>query len=84
MAAAVHRGTAEHEPWHPEHTLTVHEALAASPNGLGTVAPGHPADLALRDADPLPGGSSYDQAQALRAMTVAATWVNGRQAHYAL
>ncbi len=84
MAAAVHRGTAEHEPWHPEHTLTVHEALAASTNGLGTVAPGHPADLALLDADPLPGGSSYEQAQALRAMTVAATWVNGRQAHYAL
>lgn len=84
MAAAVHRGAAGQEPWHPEHTITVHEALASSTNGLGTVAPGHPADLALLDADPLPTGSSYEQARALRAMTVAATWVNGRQAHYTL
>ena len=72
------------EPWHPEHTLTVHEALAASTHGFGTVAPGHPADLALLESDPLPSGSSYEQAQALRAMRVAATWVNGRQAHYTL
>ena len=74
----------DNEPWHPEHTLTVHEALAASTHGFGTVAPGHPADLALLESDPLPSGSSYEQAQALRAMRVAATWVNGRQAHYTL
>ena len=84
MAAAVHRGKDHNEPWHPEHTLTVHEALAASTHGFGTVAPGHPADLALLESDPLPSGSSYEQAQALRAMRVAATWVNGRQAHYTL
>jgi predicted amidohydrolase YtcJ len=84
MAAAVHRSADDREPWHAEQALTVHEALAASTNGLGTVAVGHPADLALLDADPLPTGSSGEQAAALRAMRVAATWVGGRQAHYAL
>jgi predicted amidohydrolase YtcJ len=84
MAAAVHRSADDREPWHAEQALTVHEALAASTNGLGTVAVGHPADLALLDADPLPTGSSGEQAEALRAMRVAATWVGGRQAHYAL
>jgi hypothetical protein len=81
MAAAVHRSADDREPWHPEQALSVHEALAASTDGLGTVAVGHPADLALLDADPLPGGSSSEQAKALRAMTVAATWVGGRLAH---
>jgi predicted amidohydrolase YtcJ len=84
MAAAVHRSADDREAWHPEQALTVHEALAASTNGLGTVALGHPADLALLDADPLPAGSPAEQAKALRAMRVAATWVGGRQAHYAL
>jgi predicted amidohydrolase YtcJ len=81
MAAAVHRTADEREPWHGEQALTVHEALAASTNGLGTVTVGHPADLALLDADPLPGGTSREQAAALRAMHVAATWVGGRLAH---
>ncbi|MCW2827882.1 MAG: amidohydrolase, partial [Marmoricola sp.] len=81
MAAAVHRSADDREPWHPEQALSVHEALAASTDGLGTVAVGHPADLALLDADPLPRGSSSEQAKALRAMTVAATWVGGRLAH---
>jgi predicted amidohydrolase YtcJ len=84
MAAAVHRSPDAREPWHPEQALSVHEALAASTNGLGTVAPGHPADLALLDHDPLPVGSSQEQARALRGVRVAATWVNGRQAHYTL
>ena len=84
MAAAVHRSADEREPWHPEHALSVAEALAASTNGLGTVAVGHPADLALLDADPLPSGSSPEQAAALRSMTVSATWVGGRLAHFTL
>ena len=84
IAAAVHRSADEREPWHAEQTLTVAEALAASTDGLGTVAPGHPADLALLDSDPLPAGSSHEQALALRSMQVAATWVAGRQAHYTL
>jgi len=83
MAASVHRSADDREPWHPEQALTVHEALAASTNGLGTVAAGHPADLALLDLDPLPQGSSKEQARALRSMTVAATWVGGRLAHSA-
>ena len=81
LAAAVHRSADDREPWHPEQALTVAEALAASTDGWGTVAPGHPGDLALLDADPLPGGSSLEQATALRAMTVAATWVDGRQVY---
>lgn len=81
MAASVHRSADERDPWHPEQALTVHEALAASTNGLGTVSVGHPGDLALLDADPLPGGSSREQALALRSMRVAATWVDGRLAH---
>ncbi len=83
MAAAVHRSADDREPWHPEQALTVDEALAASTNGLGTVSVGHPGDLALLDADPLPRGTSREQAKHLRSMHVAATWVDGRMAHSA-
>ena len=81
IAAAVHRSADEREPWHAEQSLTVAEALGASTDGWGTVAPGHPADLALLDSDPLREGSSLEQAVALRSMQVAATWVAGRLAH---
>lgn len=81
MAAAVHRSADEREPWHPEQALTVDEALAASTNGLGTVSVGHPGDLVLLDADPLPAGTSAEQAAALRSVHVAATFVDGRLAH---
>jgi len=81
IAAAVHRSADDRDPWHPEQSLTVDEALAASTDGHGTVAVGHPADLALLDHDPLPRGSSLEQAKALRAMQVAATWVGGRLVH---
>jgi predicted amidohydrolase YtcJ len=81
MAAAVHRSGDERDPWHPEQSLTVHEALAASTDGRGTVAPGHPADLALLDSDPLAPGSPPEQAVALRATQVAATWVAGDLVH---
>ncbi|MCW2865832.1 MAG: nfdA 2 [Marmoricola sp.] len=84
MAAAVHRSADERAPWHPEHALTVAEALAASTDGWGTVAPGHAGDLALLDADPLLPGSSAEQARHLRAMTVAGNWVAGRLVHSAL
>ncbi len=84
LAAAVHRSADERDPWSPEQSLTPREALAASTDGWGTVAPGHPADLALLDADPLPSGSTRDQAAALRAMPVAATWVDGRLVHSTL
>ena len=81
IAAAVHRSNDDRAPWHPEHALTLHEALAASTDGLGTVAAGHPADLVLLDADPLVAGNSLEQAKAMRAMTVSATWVAGRLVH---
>ena len=81
VAAAVHRSGDERPPWHPEQSLTPREALAASTDGLGTVAVGHPADLALLDADPLALGSPADQAAALRDMPVAATWVDGGLVH---
>jgi hypothetical protein len=84
IAAAVHRSADDREPWHPEQALTVAEALAASTDGLGSVSVGQTADLALLDADPLPHGSSLEQAKALRAMQVAATWVDGRLAHSSL
>jgi predicted amidohydrolase YtcJ len=84
MAAAVHRTGDDRAPWHPEQALTVHEALAASTDGHGTVGPGHLGDLALLDADPLPRGSSEEQARALRAVRVAATWVDGRMVHSTL
>ena len=69
----------DREPWHPEHTLTVHEALAASTNGLGTVALGHPADLALLESDPLPPRHvAASRPRRCGRCSVAATWVDGR------
>jgi hypothetical protein len=81
MAAAVHRGEPGEAPWHPEHSLTATEALAASTGGLGTVRPGQVADLALLDADPLLPGEPSDTAGHLRAMQVAVTIVAGRVVH---
>jgi cytosine/adenosine deaminase-related metal-dependent hydrolase len=66
VAAAVHRSGDEREPWHPEQAITAREALAASTDGWGTVAVGHPADLVLLDADPLDGTSDRAHAGALR------------------
>jgi len=81
MAAAVHRGEPADAPWHPEHSLTAPEALAASTGGLGTVRPGQAADLALLDADPVRAGSPEDVARHLRGMQVAATIVAGHVVH---
>jgi predicted amidohydrolase YtcJ len=85
MAAAVHRSGDEREPWHPEESLSAAEALAASTDGHGTVAAGHPGDLVLLDDDPLrPAAATADVAAHLRAMRVAATFVAGRATHLAL
>jgi predicted amidohydrolase YtcJ len=84
MAAAVHRAVGDDEPWHPEQSLTPREALAASTDGWGTVAPGHPGDLVLLDVDPLAGPSTgRAAAQHLTAAgeSVVATWVAGRAAY---
>jgi len=82
MAAAVHRSADSREAWHPEQALTAGEALAASTNSLGTVAVGHPGDLALLDADPLEAvGGEAEVASRLRSMTVSATVAAGRLVH---
>ena len=77
IAAAVHRSADDREPWHPEQSLSVREALASSVDGHPTVQPGSRADLVLLDQDPLAGGDPATQAAALRAMPVAATYVAG-------
>ncbi len=82
MAAAVHRSADERSAWHPEQQITAREAFAASTDGWGTVAVGHPGDLVLLDADPLAHvGGSAELAAHLRAMEVAATWVAGVRVH---
>ncbi|CAM3241043.1 amidohydrolase family protein [Nocardioides dubius] len=88
IAAAVHRSADAREPWHGEQALTVRRSLAASTNGWGMVAPGHPGDLTLLDADPLAveataaAGGTREAARTLRNTVVAGTWVAGRACHH--
>jgi predicted amidohydrolase YtcJ len=78
MAAAVHRGDGA-EPWHPEQRITAAEALAASTDGQGTIAPGSRGDIVLVDTDPLAEFESSAESSAnLREAQVAATFVAGR------
>lgn len=85
MAAAVHRSADDREAWHGEQALTPAEVLAASVDGAPTVGVGSLADLALLDHDPLAHHDSPAEAAAhLRGVTVAATWVGGRQVHSVL
>lgn len=83
IAAAVHRGADGEEAWHRELSITAREALAASTDGWGTVAVGHPADLVLLDVDPLAGRDDEAHARSLRSMGehVRATWVAGELVH---
>ncbi|WP_454083800.1 amidohydrolase [Georgenia sp. Marseille-Q6866] len=78
MAAAVTRTADERPAWTPAQRLTPAEALAASTDGWGTVAPGHPGDLVLLDADPLAPGTD------LRTVPVAATLLAARLTHTTL
>ncbi len=75
MDAAVRRTADERPAWTPAQQVTPAEALAASTDGWGTVAPGHPGDVVLLDADLLAAGTD------LRAVPVAATVVAGRPVH---
>ncbi len=85
IATAVHRSADDRQPWHPEQSLTVAEALAASVDGQGTVAAGSRADLVLLDADPLAGPTDSGALAAyLRRMPVAVTIVGGRVVHRAV
>lgn len=83
VATAVHRSGDVRPAWHPEQSITVREALAASTDGWGTVAVGHPGDLLLLGADPLDGTSDQAHAERLRAFgdQVRATWVAGARVH---
>ncbi|MFX0538039.1 amidohydrolase [Ornithinimicrobium sp. Y1847] len=78
MAAAVHRGPTDAPAWHPEQALTLREALACSVDGQ-RVAAGGRGDVVLLDVDPLAtrGHPTEVQADALRAMSVSATIVDG-------
>ncbi|KQX07122.1 MULTISPECIES: amidohydrolase [unclassified Leifsonia] len=77
IAAAVGRTRDGREPWHPEQSITVEEAVAASTRNRVEV--GQPADLVIVDADP-----TTASVEALRAFPVAATILAGRFTHRAL
>ncbi|WP_240747107.1 amidohydrolase family protein [Microbacterium sp. K24] len=74
IAAAVSRTDDERDPWHPEETLTVDQALEASVRS--SLRPGEPADIVLCSADP-----RTSSATDLRAMPVGATLLAGRVTH---
>ncbi|MDN5895469.1 MAG: amidohydrolase family protein [Nocardioides sp.] len=79
IGAAVHRSGDAREPWNPGQSLTAREALAASTDGWGTLAAGHPGDVVLLDSDPLAAvGDSAATGGYLRSMGVAATYSHGR------
>ena len=83
IAAAVHRSADDRDPWHPEHALTVRQALRASTDGVVEVRAGGPADVVLVEADPLAVHPDAAGAAALRAMPVALTVAAGRIVHRA-
>lgn len=66
MAAAVHRSADERQAWHPEQALSSTQALAASTDGWGTIAPGHPGDVIVLEADPRGPGDKSPRAAAAR------------------
>jgi predicted amidohydrolase YtcJ len=75
IAAAVHRGHPDDEPWQPGQAITIAEALTSSADGR-RIAVGQPGDVALVDSDPL-----TCDAAGLAAMRVALTAVAGRVVH---
>ncbi len=72
LAAAVTRTRDGREPWHPEQSLTVAQALRASWAGANALEPGVRADLVVTDENPL----TVDEGR-LRMMPVSATMVAG-------
>ena len=74
IAAAVHRTDDDRAPWHPEESLTLDQALAASTRG--SVRPGERADLVMCGADPRTASAAV-----LREMPVHATLLEGRLTH---
>lgn len=72
IAAAVQRTKDDRAPWHPEESIGVDDAIAASVRS--SIAVGQPADLVAVETDP----ASTDP-ETLRAMPVAMTMVAGRR-----
>jgi predicted amidohydrolase YtcJ len=74
ISAAVSRSRDGRVPWHPEQSVSVAEAIAASTRtGRATVRAGQVADLVLVDVDPYAASPAE-----LRGMPVGATILNGR------
>ena len=77
LAAAVTRSNGEREPWHPEQSISVDEAIAASTRT--TLEVGQRADLVVTDLDP-----AQATATELRMMPVSGTLLGGRWTHRTL
>lgn len=73
IASAVARSREERDAWHPEQSVPVEVAMAASSRGRTTIAAGDVADLVLVERDPFT--ASRDE---LRTMPVAGTLLGGR------
>lgn len=77
MSAAVFRSRGGREPWHPEQSISLEQALAASTRSR--VAVGEVADLIAVESDPFTAS-----ADDLRTMPVALTMIAGGPTHSAL
>jgi predicted amidohydrolase YtcJ len=78
LAAAVTRSRDGREPWQAGEAVTVRQGIAASSRGRLTPRVGEVGDLQLVDYNPLTA-----DADQLRHMPVAATWLAGRLTHSA-
>lgn len=82
MAAAVHRGQPDQEPWQESESLSVRQALACSTDGVTALRVGGPGDLVLTPENPLLlQGSNPERAAALREWPVTATIAAGTLTH---
>lgn len=77
IAAAHERSRDGLEPWHPEQSISVREAITASTRSV--VGVGEVADLVILESDPLQASAAE-----LRSMAVAGTMVGGYFTHDAL
>jgi predicted amidohydrolase YtcJ len=79
IAAAVTRTRDGREPWHPEQSLSLSEALACSTRS--TIEVGQPADIVVLDADPywLVDACGQDAAKASDAVRAMPVWLTFRR-----
>lgn len=76
IEAAVRRTIGEREPWHPDQSLTLSQALMASCRGVSSLVSGAEADLVVLDANPF-----AIPADALHAVRPRMTMLGGRRTH---